>query len=49
MTSKRIKRTTLTTVFFLMALPVFAHHGASEYDMTKILTLHATVTQLLLT
>lgn len=47
MTSKRTMRTALTTVFFLIAIPVFAHHGASEYDMTKIVTLHATVTQLL--
>lgn len=30
----------------LVALPLFAHHGASEYDMTKIVSLHATVTEL---
>jgi uncharacterized protein DUF6152 len=25
------------------SLPLFAHHGASEYDMTKVLSLNATV------
>lgn len=28
------------------ALPALAHHGASEYDMTKIVSVHATVTEL---
>jgi hypothetical protein len=35
-----------TAALFLFALPVFAHHGASEYDMTKIVSVHATVTEL---
>jgi uncharacterized protein DUF6152 len=30
----------------LFAFPLFAHHGASEYDMTKIVSLHATVSEL---
>ena len=46
MPSKQITRVALTASFLLMAIPVFAHHGASEYDMTKILTLHGTVTEL---
>ena len=35
-----------TAALFLFALPAFAHHGASEYDMTKIVSVHATVTEL---
>ncbi|HEV2522042.1 MAG TPA: DUF6152 family protein [Candidatus Acidoferrales bacterium] len=31
----------------LVSIPVRAHHGASEYDMTKIVTLHGTVSELL--
>jgi len=31
---------------FLVSIPVRAHHGASEYDMTKIVTLKGTVTEL---
>jgi len=46
MAIKPITRMALTASFLLMAIPVFAHHGASEYDMTKILTLHGTVTEL---
>ena len=30
----------------LICIPLWAHHGGSEYDMTKIITLHATVTEL---
>ncbi len=44
MASKRITRVALTTSLFLVAFPLLAHHGATEYDMTKIVTLHATVT-----
>ncbi len=46
MASKPITRIALTSSLLLIAVPLFAHHGASEYDMTKILTLHATVTEL---
>ncbi len=30
----------------IVAPPLLAHHGASEYDMTKIVTLHGTVMEL---
>jgi hypothetical protein len=46
MKSERIARLTLTLVFFCISTPLWAHHGASEYDMTKIVTLRATVTEL---
>jgi Family of unknown function (DUF6152) len=46
MTSERITRLALTISFFLISTPLWAHHGASEYDMTKIVTLRATVTEL---
>ncbi len=36
----------ILVAFPLAALPVLAHHGASEYDMTKVVSLHATVTEL---
>ena len=39
-------RVAATAALFLFAWPVFAHHGASEYDMTKIVSVHATVTEL---
>ena len=29
---------------FLVAAPLWAHHGASEYDMTKVVSMQATVT-----
>lgn len=32
--------------FAVAAQPALAHHGASEYDMTKIVSVHATVTEL---
>jgi hypothetical protein len=41
-----LARAALTFALFLAASPLFAHHGASEYDMTKIASLHATVTEL---
>jgi hypothetical protein len=44
---ERITRVALTIGFFLISIPLLAHHGASEYDMTKIVTLRATVTELL--
>jgi hypothetical protein len=46
MKSERITRVTLTISFVLISFPLWAHHGASEYDMTKIVTLRATVTEL---
>jgi len=46
MKSERMGRAALTISFFLISIPLLAHHGASEYDMTKIVTLHATVTEL---
>ena len=46
MKSDRFTHIVLALGFSLMALPLYAHHGASEYDMTKIITLRATVTDL---
>ena len=46
MNSERITRVALTIGFFLISIPLLAHHGATEYDMTKIVTLRATVTEL---
>jgi hypothetical protein len=42
----RVSRATLTAAIFLTSIPLLAHHGASEYDMTKIVTLNATVKEL---
>src|SRR5216683_2327395 len=46
MNSGRIRRVALTVTFFLISIPLLAHHGASEYDMTRIVTLAATVKEL---
>jgi hypothetical protein len=46
MKSERLTHVALTIIFFLISIPLWAHHGASEYDMTKIVTLRATVTEL---
>jgi uncharacterized protein DUF6152 len=46
MKSARSKWATLTFGFFLVSIPLRAHHGASEYDMTKIVTLSGTVKEL---
>ena len=46
MTSEQITRVALTIGIFLISIPLWAHHGASEYDMTKIVTMRATVTEL---
>jgi Family of unknown function (DUF6152) len=46
MKSERIAHVALTIGLFLISVPVLAHHGASEYDMTKIVTLRATVSEL---
>jgi hypothetical protein len=36
----------ISTCVLSIAAPLLAHHGASEYDMTKIVSLNATVKQL---
>ena len=46
MRAERILRVALTVSFLLLSIPLLAHHGASEYDMTKIVTLAATVKEL---
>lgn len=46
MKSERIASVPLAVSLFLIAIPLWAHHGASEYDMTKIVTLKGTVTVL---
>ena len=46
MKSEWITRVALTVTLFLISIPLLAHHGASEYDMTKIVTLTATVKEL---
>jgi hypothetical protein len=46
MKNPRILRTAAAAALMLFSVPLWAHHGASEYDMTKIITLHATVTEL---
>ena len=43
---KALSFITLISALFLAVSPVLAHHGASEYDMTKIASLHATVVEL---
>ena len=46
MKGERTRCVALTAAFFLISIPLLAHHGASEYDMTKIVTLPATVKEL---
>ena len=46
MKSERVASIALAVSLFLIAIPLRAHHGASEYDMTKIVTLKGTVTEL---
>jgi len=46
MKTERITRVALTIVLLLISIPLWAHHGATEYDMTKIVTLSATVKEL---
>ena len=46
MRSERIMRTAGAVMLALISIPLFAHHGASEYDMTKIVTLSGTVKEL---
>jgi len=46
MNHERFSRAALAAAVFLSPIPLLAHHGASEYDMTKIVTLNATVEKL---
>ena len=46
MNSERSLRVVLTVTLLLISMPLLAHHGASEYDMTKIVSLRATVIEL---
>lgn len=46
MKSERILTISLMIGFLFASAPLWAHHGASEYDMTKIISLRATVTEL---
>ena len=46
MNSERSMRVALTVTLLLISIPLLAHHGASEYDMTKIVSLRATVIEL---
>lgn len=46
MKTGKIARVAATAALSLLAWPALAHHGASEYDMTKIVSVHATVTEL---
>ena len=46
MKSERIMRVAWTIGFLLISIPLWAHHGASEYDMTKIVSLSGTVKEL---
>lgn len=46
MKNTRILRSASMAALLFTAIPLWAHHGASEYDMTKIVTLRATVTEL---
>jgi hypothetical protein len=46
MNSERVMRVVLTITLLLNSVPLLAHHGASEYDMTKIVSLRATVIEL---
>jgi hypothetical protein len=46
MKNPRILRTVSMAALLLIAIPLWAHHGGSEYDMTKIVTLRATVREL---
>jgi Family of unknown function (DUF6152) len=46
MNGERSMRVVLTVTLMLISIPLLAHHGASEYDMTKIVSLRATVIEL---
>ena len=46
MNNQRFLRVGLAIGCLLISIPVYAHHGASEYDMTRVVTLSATVKEL---
>jgi hypothetical protein len=46
MKSTQLTRVALIFSFLLISIPVLAHHGASEYDMTKIVSMNGTVKEL---
>lgn len=46
MKNPRVINVALAAAILLISAPLWAHHGASEYDMTKIISLRATVTEL---
>lgn len=46
MRNPRMLRIASMAALLFISIPLWAHHGASEYDMTKIITLRATVTEL---
>ena len=46
MKSTQLTRVALIFSFLLISIPVWAHHGASEYDMTKIVSMNGTVKDL---
>ena len=47
MKRRQVARLAWPVSFLLISIPLWAHHGASEYDMTKIVTLRGTVSELL--
>lgn len=46
MKNSRVIHIALAAAIVFVSAPLWAHHGASEYDMTKIVSLRATVTEL---
>lgn len=44
MKNLRVARIAAALGFFLISMPLLAHHGASEYDMTKVVSMQATIT-----
>ncbi len=44
MNSRLWKWTTGIAVLLMVAVPLFAHHGTSAYDTTKLITIKGTVT-----
>ena len=46
MKNPRVIHIALAAAMVFVSAPLWAHHGASEYDMTKIISLRATVSEL---
>ena len=44
MKNNRLAVLVFVLTFLLISVPLLAHHGASEYDMTKVVSFQATVT-----